>query len=59
MNKIIYSLKVMLKLVEKGHMPISTMMNPKYPRYDCWVFAVTDEFQKDLDEILGGCGNGK
>ena len=59
MNKIIYSLKVMLKLVEKGHMPISTMMNPNYPRYDCWVFAVTDEFQKDLDEILGGRGNGK
>lgn len=54
MNKIIYSLKVMIALVEKGHIPISTMTNPKYPQYNCWVFQVTDQFQSDLDQILGG-----
>jgi len=45
MNKIIYSLKVMLKLVEKGNIPISTMPNPKYPEYDCWIFQSTDKFE--------------
>ena len=38
MNKIIYSLKVMLALVERGHIPISAMENPKNPQYTCWVF---------------------
>ena len=35
MNKIIYSLKVMLQLVEMGNLPILTMENPKYSGYKC------------------------
>lgn len=54
MHKIIYSLQVMLKLVKLGHQPIQTMPNPKYPQYNCWIFEVTDAFQHDLDQILGG-----
>lgn len=58
MNKIIYSLKVMLKLVEKGNIPISTMPNPKYPEYDCWIFQSTDKFEQDLTDVLGGMKDG-
>lgn len=54
MNKIIYSLRVMLCLVERGFIPITTMPNPKYPQFNCWIFEVTDSFQQALDEILGG-----
>lgn len=54
MNKIIYSLKVMEQLVEKGNIPISTMPNPKFPQFNCWIFEVTEKFQRDLDIILGG-----
>lgn len=58
MYKIIYSLKVMLQLVELGHNPTETMPNPKYPRFNCWIFKVDDAFQHDLDKVLGGekCG---
>lgn len=54
MNKIIYSLKVMESLVEKGNIPISSMPNPKYPKYTYWIFEVTDKFEKDLNLVLGG-----
>lgn len=53
MNKIIYSLRVMEQLVERGFVPISIMPNPKYPMYNCWIFEVTPEFEKALDEVLG------
>ena len=54
MNKIIYSLNIMEQLVSKGHVPVSSMPNPKYPQYLCWIFSVNEKFQKDLDEVLGG-----
>ena len=54
MNKIIYSLNIMEQLVSKGHVPVSSMPNPKYPQYMCWIFSVNEKFQKDLDEVLGG-----
>ena len=59
MNKIIYSLKVMVQLVEMGNIPILTMENPKYPDYKCWVFEMTEKFQNDLDIVLGGSDDGK
>lgn len=59
MNKIIYSLKVMLRLVELGHIPIATMENPKFPEYKCWVFENNEKFQQDLDNVLGGFEDGQ
>ena len=52
MNKIIYSLKVMRQLVERGFIPVATLPNPKNSRFNCWVFEVSEEFQRVLDEIL-------
>lgn len=54
MSKIVYSLRVMLQLVERGFMPTATMPNPKYKEYDCWVFERSEAFDRALDEILGG-----
>lgn len=52
--QIIYSVKVMTKLVERGFIPKETMKNPKYSKFDCWIFEVTPEFQSALKEVLGG-----
>jgi hypothetical protein len=40
----IYTLKVMKQLVERGHIPIATIPNPKDTRYNCWVFEVNETF---------------
>jgi len=42
--KIIYSLKIMRQLVEKGHVPEHVMPNPVNGKFNCWVFAVNDKF---------------
>lgn len=57
MNKIIYSIKVMKALVERGFIPIATIPNPKNSKFNCWVFEVTDDFQQILDEIMEGLRN--
>ena len=56
MNKkqIIYSLKVMRQLLERGFVPEQTIPNPIKPPFNCWVFEVTEELQTALDEVLGG-----
>lgn len=54
MNKIIYSLRVMVALVEAGFTPESAIPNPKYPNYNCWVFKRSEAFDRKLNEILGG-----
>lgn len=42
-NKIIYSMRIMIQLVEAGFMPKGTIPNPKDVRYNCWVFELTPE----------------
>jgi hypothetical protein len=44
MNKIIYSIKVMKALVQKGFIPVATIPNPKDSKFNCWVFEETEEF---------------
>ena len=56
MNKkqIIYSLKVMRQLLERGFVPEQTIPNPIKPQFNCWIFEVTEDLQTALDEVLGG-----
>lgn len=53
-NKIIYSKRVMVQLVEAGFIPITTMPNPGHEPMICWIFEITPEFKDALDKILGG-----
>lgn len=53
-TKIIYSMRVMLALSAQGFKPLTIMPNPQHPEFNCWVYEVTDDFQKALDKILGG-----
>ena len=52
--QIIYSRKIMLKLVERGFIPIQTMPNPYKKNFQCWVFEATDDFIEAREELLGG-----
>lgn len=51
-KKIIYSLRIYMSLKEKGFEPIMIMPNPKKQEYTCWVYKITPEFQKALDELM-------
>lgn len=52
--KIIYSLKLHIALQQRGFQPETEMKNPVNTRYNCWVYKITPEFQKVLDELLAG-----
>lgn len=52
-NKIIYSLRIFLKLKNMGIHPIATTSNPQKPNFVCWIYNKDQEFDKALDQIMG------
>lgn len=57
-TKVIYSMKIAVELISRGHNVITTMPNIKDPRYTVWVFGIDDTFNKDFEELTGGARNG-
>ncbi|MBE5925694.1 MAG: hypothetical protein E7270_01860 [Lachnospiraceae bacterium] len=51
-NKIIYTRRIAMKLIEMGHVPAGTMPNPSKPEFQCWIFAMTPKFERDLTAVL-------
>jgi hypothetical protein len=51
-NKIIYTRRIAMKLIEMGHIAAGTMPNPSKPEFLCWIFTVTPKFERDLQTIL-------
>ena len=51
-NKIIYTRRIAMKLIEMGHIAAGTMPNPSKPEFLCWIFPVTTKFERDLQTIL-------
>lgn len=51
-NKIIYTRKIAMKLIELGNVPVGTMPNPSKQGFLCWIFAVTPKFERDLSVVL-------
>ena len=51
-NKIIYTRRIAMKLIEMGNIPIGTTPNPSKPEFLTWIFAVNNKFEKDLQSIL-------
>lgn len=51
-NKIIYTRKIAMELIEAGNIPAGTMPNPSKPEFLTWIFAETPKFQNDLKRIL-------
>lgn len=57
-TRVIYSMKMAVELIEKGHKVIMTMPNIKDPRYTVWVFSVDETFEADFEALKGGSRNG-
>lgn len=52
--KTIYSLKIRILLRNEGVEPLLEKNSPYKSGLKCWVYEVTDNFNKALDKILGG-----
>lgn len=50
--KIIYSLRIHLKLQEMGFKYLTEMKNPQNMRFNCWVYEATPRLLKAFDNIL-------
>lgn len=50
--KIIYSLRIHLKLQELGYRYLTEMKNPANIRFNCWVYEATPELLEAFDNIL-------
>lgn len=51
-NKIIYTRKIAMKLIEMGNVPAGTTQNPSKPEFLCWIFTITPKFERDLQAVL-------
>ena len=50
--KIIYSLRIHLKLQEMGFKYLTEMKNPQNMRFKCWVYEATPQLLEAFDNIL-------
>ena len=50
--KIIYSLRIHLKLQEMGFKYLTEMKNPQNMRFNCWVYESTPQLLEAFDNIL-------
>ena len=57
--KIIYSLRIAMFLIKKGHKVITTMPNPEEPQYTTWIFQMDNTLERDFNMMKGGSRNGK
>lgn len=51
-NKIIYTRRIAMKLIEMGNIPSGTTPNPSRPEFLCWIFPVNNKFERDLQTIV-------
>ena len=50
--KIIYSLRLHIKLRSLGFFEVMEMKNPQKPEYNCWVYEATEELLGAFDKLL-------
>lgn len=55
-TKVIFSKRIMIRLLEMGFRPIDTFPNPTNPQFMCWAFEWTDEFDAALCQVLSVAG---
>ena len=51
-NKIIYTRRIAMKLIEMVSIASGTTPNPSKPDFLCWIFPINNKFEKDLQTIL-------
>lgn len=53
-TKVVYTLRLHIKLQELGFKCLVEMRNPKNQRLNCWVYEATPEFMETFDRLTGG-----
>ena len=58
--KIVYSLRVHIKLQKLGFNYLTEMKNPQFPKLNCWVYENTPEFDLAFESLMKEAdGNGR
>ena len=55
--KIVYSLKIAMYLIKKGHKVVTTIPNPEEPQYTTWIFQMDNTLEADFKAAKGGRRN--
>ena len=51
-NKIIYTRRIAMKLIEMGNVPIKMLPNATKPEFWTWIFPVTKKFEEDMAKLV-------
>lgn len=57
--KIVYSLRIAMYLIKKGHKVVTTMPNPEEPKYTTWIFQMDETLERDFNSVKGGSRIGR
>lgn len=50
--KIVYSLRIHIKLQKLGFRYLTEMKNPQFPHLNCWVYENTPEFDQAFEALM-------
>lgn len=50
--KIVYSLRIHIKLQKMGFKYLTEMKNPQFPHLNCWVYENTQEFNLAFEALM-------
>ena len=51
--KVVYSLRIFIKLNDLGFQPKATMPNPNNNKLNCWVYEATPDFLAAFEALVG------
>lgn len=57
--KLVYKMKLAMKLIEMGHIVNHIMPNPKNNNFNVWVFKNDETFERDLMQLVSDDSRGK
>ena len=55
--KIVYSLRVHIKLQKMGFKYLTEMKNPQFPHLNCWVYENNPKFKAAFDVLMEEAGD--
>lgn len=50
--KLVYSLRIMERLVEMGYRPVERIESPMVDGFYCWLFERTEDFERDFSALV-------
>lgn len=58
-TKIVFKMRIAVKLMQMGHKVDSVLPNPISPGYKMWAFVVDDTLDEDLKKVVEDYKNGR